>query len=112
MTTDVTINDPQHCWGVHWNQSLPSAEAQFRDWGFDGITNFSKIKVCNGNEARTEVRDIANRQGGNNRYFFSGSYDVGQTADSAIYSFDYSAYTGDATSSDPADKQFAGYNKP
>ena len=106
------VADPNVCFGVHWNVSEEEALSQFVAWGFRGIKNFKvEQSPINGNAARTKVIRTANRQGGSTRYYFSGSYDWagGITLDSAIYRFEYDSYLGNDTSSDPADKQFAGY---
>ena len=89
---NVSIDDSLTCYGVHWNQDLKDAQAQFESWGFVGIHDFTKLKVMNGNTARTEVAAEAKRQDA--KYYFVGNYDWGVTNDSAIYRFSYTAYAG------------------
>ena len=87
------VDNSNLCFGVHWNTALHIAKAQFEDWGFNGIREFSKESVVNGNDARNDVIASAKKQ--NAKYFFVGSYDWGATADSAVYKFRFSSYTGD-----------------
>lgn len=90
---NVSIDDKQTCVGVHWNTGLEAAERQFSRWGFRGISDFHKVEVLNGNEARTHVLDIARRQ--DVKCYWRGNYDWGVGADSAIYRFSYDEYVGD-----------------
>ena len=89
---DVSLDDRRTCLGVHWRMSDEPAQAQFAQWGFEGIEGFKRVAVLNGNEARVKARDNAIARG--TMYFWVGNYDWGVTADSAIYEFSFSVYTG------------------
>ena len=99
------IDNSNLCFGVHWDTSKAQAEAQFRQWGFNGIHEFSKESILNGNDARNDA--IANAKSQNAKYYFVGNYDWGTTADSAIYKFRYSSYTGDLIDGDNDDIKHA-----
>ena len=86
------IDNSNLVYSVHWNIPLNEAERQFYRWGFNGIRDFTKESVLNGNDARTDVIASAKKQ--NAKYYFVGNYDWGTTADSAIYRFRYTSYTG------------------
>lgn len=103
------IDNTNVCFGVHFNVSLEDAKKQFEDWGFNGIHNFTKEKVLNGNTAREDV--IANAKEQNARYYFNGSYDWNVGNDAAIYRFRFSSYTGElANGDDETIKFFAGWS--
>ena len=103
------IDNTNVCFGVHFNVSLEDAKKQFEDWGFNGIHNFTKEKVLNGNAAREDV--IANAKEQNARYYFNGSYDWNVGNDAAIYRFRFSSYTGElANGDDETIKFFAGWS--
>ena len=87
------LDNSNLCFGVHWNVPIKNAIEQFDKWGFNGIREFSKQSVVNGNDARNDVIASAKKQ--NAKYFFVGSYDWGVTDDSAVYKFRFSSYTGD-----------------
>ena len=88
----VSLDDRRTCLGVHWRMSDEPAQAAFEHWGFQNVEGFRRDCVLNGNEARTKARDNAIARGA--MYFWVGDYDWGVTADSAIYEFTYSVYTG------------------
>ena len=86
------IDNSNLCFGTHWNTDLNDAQKQFEAWGFNGIREFTKESVLNGNTARQEC--MANAKSQNAKAFWVGNYDWGTTADSAVYRFRYSSYTG------------------
>ena len=86
------IDNSNLVFGVHWNVSLADAKRKFSDWGCNGIHEFTKERVMNGNEARKEV--VANAKSQNAKYLFVGNYDWGTTADSAVYRFRITSWTG------------------
>ena len=92
------IDNSNLVFGVHWDTDVASAEAQFRSWGCNGIHDFTKERVMNGNAAREAV--IASAKEQNARYLFNGSYDWGTGADSAVYRFRVTSYTGELVNGD------------
>lgn len=102
---DVNVDDSPKCFGVHFNVPNNEAENQFKLWGFTGIKNFKKLRVLNGNTARTEVIASAVKQDA--KYFFRGSYDWNIGNDAAIYLFNYDSYTGDLIDGDNDTIKFA-----
>lgn len=99
------VDNSNLCFGCHWNTTLREAIDQFQRWGFNGIHEFSKERVLNGNDARNEV--IANAKAQNAKYYFNGSYDWNVGDDSAVYRFRFSSYTGELVDGDNADIRYA-----
>ena len=95
MTINVSVDDRLTCHAVHWDVPAGQARTQFENWGFHDIQDLVVTdRPINGNTARTQVQAMAKRNPGH-KWYFKGNYDWGVTADSAIFTFTYSAFTGD-----------------
>lgn len=80
---------------VHWDKPLPEVEKQAVAWGFRGIQHLHKVDgPMDGNDARTQVGEIAETQYPHVRYFYSGNYcwAIGNT--SSIYRCQYEEWVG------------------
>lgn len=107
MSETISIDDALTCFGVAWNYSTSQAEKFFSDHGFQGVKNVEKQEVLNGNAARWAAKDAADKRGEGHTYWWLGNYDWGVTADSAVYRFDYTGFTGERTTE--GDQRWAGY---
>ena len=91
--TRVSVDDDPKAFYVLWNTPNGPASENLRDWGFHGLRNVTKEAVLNGNDARVKARAEAIREGC--FYGWHGSYDWGVGVDSAVFSFNFTFYSGD-----------------